>query len=116
MQVAIPEFDGRIVGVPVSFKEPLEEASPVGAPVLHYRPDLERCARLARLAVRHARLRRTPPRGRAIAIVLSSFPTKHARVGNAVGLDTPASAMVLLDALRARRATASSTTSPTATR
>ena len=32
-------------------------------------------------------------------IVLSSFPTKHARVGNAVGLDTPASAMALLDAL-----------------
>jgi len=99
MQVAIPEFDGRIVGVPVSFKEPLEDDSPVGAPVLHYRPDRERCARLARLAVRHARLRRLPPSEARIAIVLSSFPTKHARIGNAVGLDTPASAMVLLDAL-----------------
>ena len=31
--------------------------------------------------------------------MLSSFPTKHARVGNAVGLDTPASAMELLRAL-----------------
>ncbi|MEA2268153.1 MAG: cobaltochelatase CobN, partial [Solirubrobacteraceae bacterium] len=101
MQVAIPEFDGRIVGVPVSFKEPLAEASPVGAAVLHYRPDLERCARLARLAVRHARLRRTPPADARVAIVLSSFPTKHARVGNAVGLDTPASALVLLEALAA---------------
>jgi cobaltochelatase CobN len=101
MQVAIPEFDGRIVGVPVSFKEPLEEDSPVGAAVLHYRPDHERCARLARLAVRHARLRRLPVEEARIAIVLSSFPTKHARVGNAVGLDTPASVMVLLDALAA---------------
>ena len=32
--------------------------------------------------------------------MLSSYPTKHARVGNAVGLDTPASAVRLLDALR----------------
>jgi cobaltochelatase CobN len=100
MQVAIPEFDGRIVGVPVSFKEPLGEESPVGAPVLHYAPDHERCARLARLAVRHARLRTLPRSEARVAIVLSSFPTKHARVGNAVGLDTPASALVLLDALR----------------
>jgi cobaltochelatase CobN len=45
MQVAIPEFDGRIVGPPVSFKEPLGgESPPVGTPVLHYAPDLERCA------------------------------------------------------------------------
>ena len=32
--------------------------------------------------------------------MLSSYPTKHARIGNAVGLDTPASAVVLLQALR----------------
>ena len=102
MQVAIPEFDGRIIGVPVSFKEPLGEGeSQVGATVLHYRPDLERCARLARLAVRHARLRRLPRAQARVAIVLSSFPTKHARVGNAVGLDTPASALALLEALAA---------------
>jgi cobaltochelatase CobN len=35
-----------------------------------------------------------------VAVVLSSYPTKHSRVGNAVGLDTPASAVVLLRALR----------------
>jgi cobaltochelatase CobN len=33
-------------------------------------------------------------------VVLSSYPTKNSRVGNAVGLDTPASAVVLLRALR----------------
>ena len=101
MQVAIPEFDGRIVGVPVSFKEPLAGAAAVGTEVLHYAPDLERCDRLARLAVRHAGLATLPRDEQRMAIVLSSFPTKHARVGNAVGLDTPASAIVLLDALAA---------------
>jgi cobaltochelatase CobN len=99
MQVAIPEFDGRIVGVPISFKEPLPGESPVGVPVLHYAPDRERCARLAGLAANHARLRHLEPAEARIAIVLSSFPTKHARIGNAVGLDTPASAMALLDRL-----------------
>ena len=97
MQVAIPEFDGRIIGVPISFKEPLEDL-PFEA--LHYAPDHERCAALAKLAVNHARLRTLDRAQQRTAIVLSSFPTKHARVGNAVGLDTPASAMVLLDALK----------------
>jgi cobaltochelatase CobN len=101
MQVAIPEFDGRIVGVPISFKEELEGASPVGTPVLHYAPDLERCARLAGLAVNHARLRARPASETKVAIVLSSFPTKNARIGNAVGLDTPASAIALLERLSA---------------
>ena len=101
MQVAIPEFDGRIVGPPVSFKEPLDGESPVGTPVLHYAPDLERCARLAALATGHARLRALDPAQARIVIMLSSFPTKHARIGNAVGLDTPASAIALLERLRA---------------
>ena len=72
----------------------------MGTPVLHYAPDLERCARLAQLAAGHARLRALDPADARIVIMLSSFPTKHARIGNAVGLDTPASAIALLDRLR----------------
>jgi cobaltochelatase CobN len=34
-------------------------------------------------------------------LMLSAYPTKHARIGNAVGLDTPASAVRLLNAMRA---------------
>ena len=100
-QVAIPEFDGRVLGGVISFKERDEGESPVGAPVPRYRADPERCARVARLAVRTARLRATPPARRRVAILLTSFPTRHARVGNAVGLDTPASAIALLEALAA---------------
>ena len=95
MQVAIPEFDGRLITVPFSFKE-----TAPGDDIPVYRADPERAARLAGLAVRHARLRSTPVAERKLAVVLSSYPTKHARVGNAVGLDTPASAVVLLRALR----------------
>lgn len=100
-QVAIPEFDGRLIGGVISFKERDQDGTPVGAPLARYIPDPERCARVARIAVRHARLRRLPPRQRRVAILLTSFPTKHARVGMAVGLDTPASALELLSAMEA---------------
>jgi cobaltochelatase CobN len=98
-QVAIPEFDGRLLGGVISFKERDGVDSPVGIPVPRYVPDPERCGRVARLAVRTARLRTTPAEDRRVAILLTSFPTKHARIGMAVGLDTPASALHLLDAL-----------------
>ena len=84
-QVAVPEFDGRIITVPFSFKETDADGLP------HYVPDPERCRRVAEIAVNHARLRHIPPAERKIAIVLSAYPTKHSRIGNAVGLDTPVS-------------------------
>jgi cobaltochelatase CobN len=95
MQVAIPEFDGRLIGVPFSFKEIGADGIPV------YAADPERATRVAGIATRLARLRHVPPPERKLAIVLSSYPTKHSRVGNAVGLDTPASAVALLGALAA---------------
>jgi cobaltochelatase CobN len=93
MQVALPEFDGRIIGPPFCFKEEVDGS-------VRYVADPERCAALARLAVAHARLRSRPNREKRLAIVLSSYPTRNARVGNAVGLDTPASALALLRRLR----------------
>ncbi|WP_198533953.1 cobaltochelatase subunit CobN, partial [Streptomyces odonnellii] len=93
-QVAVPEFDGRLITVPFSFKE----LDPEGLPV--YVADAERAARVAGIAVRHGRLRYRPNAEKRIALVLSAYPTKHSRIGNAVGLDTPASAVALLRRLR----------------
>jgi cobaltochelatase CobN len=95
-QVAVPEFDGRIITVPFSFKE-IDHTG-----LISYLPDPERCARVAGLAVRHAQLRRISPADKRVALVFSAYPTKHARIGNAVGLDTPASAVRLLRAMRER--------------
>ena len=93
-QVAVPEFDGRIITVPFSFKEIDADG------LISYVPDLERCARVAGLAVKHAQLRRVAPADKRLAVVFSAYPTKHSRIGNAVGLDTPASAIALLKSLR----------------
>ncbi|MEC4574156.1 cobaltochelatase subunit CobN [Streptomyces virginiae] len=92
-QVAVPEFDGRLITVPFSFKEFDEDGLPA------YVADPERAARVAGIAVRHARLRHIERRDKKIALVLSAYPTKHSRIGNAVGLDTPASAVELLRTL-----------------
>ncbi|EMD21919.1 cobaltochelatase subunit CobN [Amycolatopsis azurea] len=93
-QMAVPEFDGRLITVPFSFKEIDDDGLP------KYVPDAERASRVAKIALAHARLRHTPPQERRIALMLSAYPTKHSRVGNAVGLDTPASAIELLRRMR----------------
>ncbi|MDT4939674.1 MAG: cobaltochelatase CobN [Pseudonocardiales bacterium] len=94
-QVAIPEFDGRLITVPFSFKETDRDG------LTSYVADPERAARVAGIAVNHARLRHLPAGERRIVVMLSAYPTKHSRIGNAVGLDTPASTIRLLAAMRA---------------
>ncbi|GEB17136.1 cobaltochelatase subunit CobN [Pimelobacter simplex] len=96
-QVAIPEFDGRISTAPFSFKE-IDPDDPAGLP--SYVADPERAARVAGLAVSYARLRHVPNADKRIALMLSAYPTKHSRIGNAVGLDTPVSAVRMLRRLR----------------
>ncbi|MBB3037244.1 cobaltochelatase CobN [Hoyosella altamirensis] len=93
-QVAVPEFDGRLITVPFSFKEIDDDG------LSTYVPDPERAGRVAGIAVKHARLGRIAPHEKRVALMLSAYPTKHARIGNAVGLDTPASAIHLLRAMR----------------
>ncbi len=103
MAVAIPELDGRIVTVPFSFKEVVDDGVDFGGgdtqPVTAYRTRPDRVARVAGIAARLAALRRTPPARRKVAVVLSAYPTKRSRIGNAVALDTPASVIGLLSAL-----------------
>lgn len=92
-QIAVPEFDGRIITVPFSFKEYDSDG------LISYVPDPERCTRLAGIAYHHARLRHLDNSDKKIVVMLSAYPTKHARIGNAVGLDTPASTLKVLHAL-----------------
>jgi cobaltochelatase CobN len=100
MAVAIPEFDGRIITVPFSFKETVDDGDALGAPVVAYRTVADRVARVAGIATRQARLRHVDNAEKRVAIVLSAYPTKRSRIGNAVALDTPASVVNLLHALR----------------
>ena len=64
-----------------------------------YRPVADRIAFVADLARNWARLRARPPALRRIALVLANYPNRDGRIGNGVGLDTPASAIGVLQAL-----------------
>jgi cobaltochelatase CobN len=97
MNVALPEFDGRLITVPVSFKEPVGRSA--GAEVVHYVPAVDRIDRVAGLAARLAALRHKPNSAKRVAFILTNAAGKAARVGNAVGLDAPASLLRVLAAL-----------------
>ena len=102
MNIALPEFDGRIISVPISFKQETvaaQNGSMVTNRLQRYVAQPDRIDLLARLAAKWASLRRKANAEKRIAIIMSNYPTKDARIGNAVGLDTPASVVNLLNAL-----------------
>ena len=97
VNVAIPEFDGRVISVPISFKE-----RGAGGTESLYVAHPERADRVAGIAARLAGLRRTANRDRRVAFVLTNSAAKASQVGGAVGLDTPASLLTTLHALKSR--------------
>ncbi|MDR3639095.1 MAG: cobaltochelatase subunit CobN, partial [Isosphaeraceae bacterium] len=100
MNVVLPEFDGRINTVAISFKEEAQFDERLGTAVKAYVPKPDRVDFVVRLALNFARLRRTPNAEKRVAILFGNYPTKNARIGNGVGLDTPASVLNLLRSLR----------------
>ena len=102
MSVALPEFDGRLISVPISFKEESSsgESSGLSGRLQRYVPREDRVELVARLAIKQSNLALKPNSEKRIAVILSNYPTKDARIGNAVGLDTPASAVLVLKALK----------------
>ncbi|MDB5725945.1 MAG: cobaltochelatase [Novosphingobium sp.] len=101
MNVALPEVDGRIFTRAIAFKaaERFDALTECGIVVPKVAPG--RVAFVARLAANWARLRCTPPPERRIALVLANYPNRDGRIGNGVGLDTPASAAAIVATLAA---------------
>jgi cobaltochelatase CobN len=100
MSVVLPEVDGRIITRAVSFKGLARRSERAQMDVVEYQLEPERAAFVAELARRWATLARTPAAQRRVALVLSNYPAKDGRLGNGVGLDTPASTVEILRALR----------------
>jgi cobaltochelatase CobN len=101
MHVALPEVDGRVLSRAVSFKSAARYDEMVEANIVTHAPDPDRVAFVAELAARWARLRRTAPAERRVAIVLANYPNRDGRIANGVGLDTPAGTVEVLRAMEA---------------
>jgi cobaltochelatase CobN len=101
MNVVLPEVDGRILSRAVSFKAPLGRDGETEAELVGYRPVADRVGFVAELARNWTRLRHKPRAERRVALILANYPNRDGRIGNGVGLDTPASAITIAAALAA---------------
>ncbi len=99
MNVALPEVDGRVLTRAVSFKSAALFDEAVEANIVTHEPVPDRCAFVARLAANWVRLGKAEPAARRVAIVLANYPNRDGRLGNGVGLDTPAGTVEVLRAM-----------------
>jgi cobaltochelatase CobN len=99
MNVALPEVDGRVLARAVSFKVAARYDSKVEANIVASVPAKDRMRYTARLAANWAHLRRTTPRDRRVALIMANYPNRDGRLGNGVGLDTPAGTIEVLGAM-----------------
>ncbi|NBF11563.1 cobaltochelatase subunit CobN [Pseudomonas sp. Fl4BN1] len=101
MHIALPELDGRIISRPISFKDLAWRSERSQSDVVCYRGQPERMDFVAQLARRWVELGRLDNGQKRIALILANYPTRDGRIGNGVGLDTPAAALNILKALHA---------------
>ncbi|MFC3072567.1 cobaltochelatase subunit CobN [Shinella pollutisoli] len=101
MNVSLPEVDGRVLSRAVSFKAAARYDERVEANIVGLDPVEDRIRFVARLAAGWARLAREKPAGRRIALVMANYPNRDGRLGNGVGLDTPAGTLEVLRAMAA---------------
>jgi cobaltochelatase CobN len=101
MHIALPELDGRIISRPISFKDLAWRSERSQSDVVCYRAVPERMDFVAGLARRWTTLARLPNHEKRVALILANYPTRDGRIGNGVGLDTPAAALNILRAMQA---------------
>ncbi|MBB3409682.1 cobaltochelatase CobN [Rhizobium sp. BK316] len=101
MNVALPEVDGRVLSRAVSFKAAARYDAAVEANIVSSEPDAGRTRYVAALAANWARLRQRHAAERRIALVMANYPNRDGRLGNGVGLDTPAGTIEVMRAMEA---------------
>ncbi|MGG5870227.1 cobaltochelatase subunit CobN [Pseudomonas peli] len=100
MHIVLPELDGRLITQPISFKGLAWRSERSQSDVVCYQPHLPGMDFVAELARNWIALARKHNADKRIALVLANYPTRDGRIGNGVGLDTPAAALNILKALQ----------------
>ncbi|HEY1720477.1 MAG TPA: cobaltochelatase subunit CobN [Magnetospirillaceae bacterium] len=99
MNMALPEVDGRIITRAVGFKAAARRGAATECDIVTMQPVADRVDFVADLAANWTKLRRKPVAERRIALIMANYPNRDGRIGNGVGLDTPASVVDALHAL-----------------
>ena len=100
MHIVLPELDGRLITKPISFKGLAWRSERSQSDVVCYQPHLPGMDFVAELVRNWIALARKHNADKRIALVLANYPTRDGRIGNGVGLDTPAAALNILKALQ----------------
>lgn len=100
MQVVLPEMDGHVLTRAISFKSMGYYSQLCQINLVGYELDPQRAQFVARLAKGYCSLAHKANKDKRIALILANYPTKDGRIGNGVGLDTPQSAINVLQAMQ----------------
>lgn len=103
IHVALPELDGRVMATVAGFKEE-QGALQDGEAYVTRRliPHDKQINFISDLALAWGRLKNIACEDKRVAVLLSNYPNRDGRIGNGVGLDTPASAVNLLKEMKAQ--------------
>ena len=101
MNIALPEIDGRIITTAVSFKSSLGRDTLTDSDILKYTTHEEGCDFVVKFTKRWIAIRNKHNKDKRIALIMPNYPNKDSRLANGVGLDTPASIIEILHALKA---------------
>ncbi|OPY53679.1 MAG: cobaltochelatase subunit CobN [Methanosaeta sp. PtaU1.Bin060] len=94
--IAMPEFDGALITVPVAARDRSEIDPLTGARITIFDPIPERIRKIVRLSLNWARLRHMPNEKKKVAIIFHNYPPRDDRIGTAFGLDSPVSVLNIL--------------------
>ncbi|SHN15856.1 cobaltochelatase subunit CobN [Chitinophaga sp. CF418] len=100
MNIALPEIDGRIITTAVSFKSSLGRDALTDSDILKYTTHEEGCDFVVEFTRRWIAIRNKENGDKRIALIMPNYPNKDSRLANGVGLDTPASIVEILRALK----------------
>ena len=98
--VVMPEFDGKLITVPIAAKSFCEKDLTTGTRIIKFAPIPERIGKLASLSLNWAKLRRKPNGEKRVAIIFHNYPPRNDTIGDAFGLDSPASVLNILKGLK----------------
>lgn len=100
MNIVLPEVDGKVITRAISVKSVQTNNQALETDIIIYEPILDRVDFVADLTQNWIKLHTTPKSERKIALILANYPNKNGRIANGVGLDTPASCINILNALK----------------
>ena len=100
MNVALPEVDGRVFSRAIAFKNAKTFNDAVQSNIVVHEADQGRVEYVADLTQKWVRLAQKRSDEKRVAIILANYPNRDGRLGNGVGLDTPAGTVNVLNALR----------------